>query len=149
MCHHLCPADVWHDTAGLLPEDAQEARAALGRAQGCNLENAELVAAHCVQWLVHPTSQLPPVPWDVKKQVCRLSAAYISGTGAICAYAQLNGQTVACQALLDAINLPVTSRVRCKVVALSQLGPVATSGVTARRQKRTRDALRPCRSITS
>ena len=54
-----------------------------------------------------------------------------------------------CQALLDAINLPVTSRVRSKVVALRQLGPVATSGVSARRRKRTRDAQRPCRSITS
>ena len=65
-CHHLCPVDLWHDIAGLLPEDAQEARAALERAQGCNLENAELVAAYCVPWLVHPTSQLPQVPCDVK-----------------------------------------------------------------------------------
>ena len=56
------------------------------------------------------------------KQVCRLSAAYIVDTGAICAYTQLNGKTVTCQALLDAINLPVTSRVRSKVVALGQLG---------------------------
>ena len=141
--------NTWHDIARLLREDAHEARAALERAQGCNLENAELVAAHCVPWLVHPTLQLPQVPCDVKKQVCRLSAAYIVGTGAICAYTQLNGKTVTCQALLDAINLPVTSRVRSKVVALSQLGPVATSGVTARRRKRTRDAQRPCRSITS
>ena len=85
----------------------------------------------------------------VQKQVCRLSAAYIAGTSAICAYTQLNGQTVACQALLDAINLPVTSRVCSKVVAMSQLGPVATSGVTARRRKCTWDAQCPCRSITS
>ena len=148
-CHHLCPADLWHHIAGLLPEDAQEARAALERAQGCNLENAEVVAEYCVPWVVHPMSQLPQVLWDVKKQVCRLSAAYIAGTGAICAYTQFNGQTVACQALLDAINLPVTSRICSKVVALSQQGPVATSGVAARRRKRTRDAQRPCRSITS
>ena len=112
------------------------------------LGNAEVVAAHCVPWLVHPTSQLPQVP-GVKKQVCTLSAAYIAGTCAICAYTQLNGQTVACQALLDAINQPVTTRVSSKVVALSQLGPVATSGVAARRRKRMRDAQRPGRSITS
>ena len=103
----------------------------------------------CSDAVAYPILSLRSVPWDVKKQVCRLSAAYIVGTGAICAYTQLNGKTVTCQALLDAINLPVTSRVRSKVVALSQLGPVATGGVTARRRKRTRDAQRPCRSITS
>ena len=108
------------------------ARKALHRAhvQHCNLEDAEEVSAHCVPWLVNPTSLLPRVPWD-GKQVCRLVAAYIVGAGAICADTQLNGQNVAFTALLHAINLPVTLLVRDKVEALGRLGPVAARAVAA------------------
>ena len=56
---------------------------------------------------------------------------------------------VACQPLLNSINLPVTSRVRSKLEALGQLGPVATSGGAMRRRKRTRAAQHPCRSTIS
>ena len=61
----------------------------------------------------------------VQKQVCRLSAAYIAGTSAIRAYTQLNGQTAACQALLDAIDLPVMS---VHVQSLQQSGSLESAG---------------------
>ena len=121
-CHHLCTADLRHDVARLLPEDTQEARRALERAQGCNLEDAELVATHCVPWLVHPTSQLPQVPEVVKKQVCsppRMKACWHR--------CHLRLHTV------ERPNSPVPSSTRCnnsacQVQSSQQSGSVRSAG---------------------
>jgi hypothetical protein len=51
--------------------------------------------------------------------------------------------------LLNAVNLPVTSRVRSKVEVLGQLGRVATSDVAVQRRTCTWGAQHLCRSMTS
>jgi len=109
--HHLSPYDLWHDIRQVLPSGSP-ALAALDRAERCALQDADAVARHCLPWLLDPVQFLAgggagTDAWSLKRQVCRLAAAYVVGAGAVCGRTQLNGGSVCCGRLLHALHLPI------------------------------------------